>query len=338
MKIIYIGNKLVNKGFTPTSIETLGPLLESLDFKLLYASDKKNKVVRLLDMLSKIFFTKGVDFVLIDTYSTLSFVYSILCAFFCKLLKIRYIPIVRGGNMNYRIYKSKLLSDFLFLNAYTNVLPSSFLKSIFEKKNYKYALIPNNIDIKNYNFVKRENFSPKFLWVRSFHKIYNPYLAIYFIKHLKSLYPEVKLTMVGPDKDSFTLNDCKNLVNELDLQNSIDFTGNLSKKEWINLSVNYNFFLNTSNYDNMPVSVMEAMALGLIVFSTNVGGIPWLLNHSTNGFIYEKDNINDLINQYKNSLENPQLLSEMSIKARSDIEQYDWSIVKFKWINLFNNV
>ena len=103
MKIIYIGNKLVNKGFTPTSIETLGPLLESLDFKLLYASDKKNKVVRLLDMLSKILFSNGVDFVLIDTYSTLSFNYSLFCSFLCRLLNIRYVPIVRGGNMIYRI-------------------------------------------------------------------------------------------------------------------------------------------------------------------------------------------------------------------------------------------
>ena len=50
--LLYIGNKLSGHGFSVTSIETLGPLLESEGYDLVYASSKKNKMARLLDMLS----------------------------------------------------------------------------------------------------------------------------------------------------------------------------------------------------------------------------------------------------------------------------------------------
>ena len=42
---------------------------------------------------------------------------------------------------------------------------------------------------------------------------------------------------------------------------------------------NGDIFLNTTGVDNAPVSVVEAMACGLCVVSTNVGGIPYLLEH-----------------------------------------------------------
>ena len=57
----------------------------------------------------------------------------------------------------------------------------------------------------------------------------------------------------------------------------VKFTGKLEKNEWIKISADAGIFINTSNIDNTPVSLMEAMALGLPVVSTNVGGIPYLI-------------------------------------------------------------
>ena len=51
MVIFYAGNILSKHGTTPTNIETLGPQLESLGYKLIYASDKKNILIRLLHMV-----------------------------------------------------------------------------------------------------------------------------------------------------------------------------------------------------------------------------------------------------------------------------------------------
>ena len=80
--------------------------------------------------------------------------------------------------------------------------------------------------------------------------------------------------MVGPDKDG-SLEKTKQYAKEKGVLHRVRFTGGLSKTEWIELSKDYNIFINTTNVDNTPVSVMEAMALGFPVISTNVGGVPF---------------------------------------------------------------
>ena len=135
--------------------------------------------------------------------------------------------------------------------------------------------IPNVIEIENYPFLERKKAKPNLLWVRSFAKIYNPMMAVDVFVSLKRKYPEATLCMVGPEKDgSLSIAKQKAAALELDIQ----FTGKLTKEEWINESKQYDIFVNTTHFDNMPVSVVEAMSLGLAVVSTNVGGIPFLLN------------------------------------------------------------
>ena len=67
----------------------------------------------------------------------------------------------------------------------------------------------------------------------------------------------------------------------------MNFTGKLSKQEWRDLSKDYNVFINTTNFDNTPVSVIEAMALGIPVVSTNVGGLPFLITDKVDGVLVE---------------------------------------------------
>ncbi len=50
-RILYIGNKLSKSGNTVTSIETLGSFLKNEGYEVVFSSSKKNKVLRLLDML-----------------------------------------------------------------------------------------------------------------------------------------------------------------------------------------------------------------------------------------------------------------------------------------------
>ena len=56
MKILYFGNKLSKHGYSPTVLESLSRLLQSNQMDVYTSSDKKNKLMRLLDML--VFFFK----------------------------------------------------------------------------------------------------------------------------------------------------------------------------------------------------------------------------------------------------------------------------------------
>lgn len=331
--ILYIGNKLSKKGSTPTSIETLGEFLKKEGFIINTASKRKNKIIRLLDMLFHIYkYKKETDLVLIDTYSTSNFYYALFAAQLCHLLKLKYIPILRGGNLPNRLKANPKLSAAAFNNAYKNVAPSLYMKSEFTRLGYSNVIcIPNTIDIKNYPFKQRHHESVNLLWVRSFSKIYNPLLAIHLLKALQDEGLKASLCMVGPEGDG-SLHETQNLAKAMQVE--VKFTGKLSKEEWIQLSSEYNILINTTNFDNMPVSVMEAMALGLPIVSTNVGGMPFLIQNGHDGILVNPNNLDEFVKSVKWIMSNPYGAKMMANNAREKTEQFDWECVKKDWISL----
>ena len=108
-------------------------------------------------------------------------------------------------------------------------------------------------------------------------------MAVDVLALLQKKYPTAKLCMIGPDKDG-SLNKAKLLAKKRTIEDDIEFTGRLTKKQWNEKSRKFDVFINTTTIDNLPVSVIEAMALGLPVVSTNVGGIPFLIRNEENGF------------------------------------------------------
>lgn len=334
-KLLYIGNKLSGQGNTVTSIETLGGFLESEGVIIYYASSKRNKIVRMLDMLLKtVKYSRKVDFVLIDTYSTINFWYALIISQICRFLKVKYIPKLHGGNLPYRLEKSEFFSKLIFNNAYINIAPSKYLYDNFKKKGFENLIyIPNTIELSNYPFEEKKYDFPRLLWVRSFSKIYNPLMALKVFELVKQKYPNATLTMVGPRKDE---------SNEEAIQYSeknnlnVEFTGKLTKKEWIELSKKTNVFINTTHFDNTPISVIEAMALGLPVVSTNVGGIPYLITHNENGFLVEDSDVDGMASQILKICSNDIKMEEITNSARKLVSNFDWDKVKFLWFKLLN--
>lgn len=334
-KILYIGNKLDSSSSNISSIDTAGKLLEKEGCQLRYASGKTNKGLRLLDMLWACYrYRKHVDFILVDTYSTLNFYYAFFVSQLSRLLKIKYIPILHGGNLEKRLKENPRLSKLLFASAYKLVAPSAFLTSIFQKYGYnKIVFIPNTIDLDNYDFVNRPISDINLLWVRSFNKIYNPTLAILVLKELINRNEKVKLTMVGPKSDE-SFSEAQKMVKAQQLD--VKFTGKLSKKEWIKLSKESNVFINTTNFDNTPVSVIEAMALGLPVVSTNVGGLPFLISHNDDGLLVPPDDVKAMANAILSLKDDSNLKNKIVLNARKKVEQFDWKNAKAKWMELLS--
>jgi len=130
----------------------------------------KSFLFRLLDMLwATIVHRNKVSYILIDTYSTKAFWYAFLCAQLARLLKIKYIPILHGGNLPNRLKSNPKLCRMLFANAYKNVVPSGYLKQAFENEGFtNVVLIPNAIEIEKYTFKNRATLAPKLALGKSF--------------------------------------------------------------------------------------------------------------------------------------------------------------------------
>ena len=121
----------------------------------------------------------------------------------------------------------------------------------------------------------------------------------------------------------------KEIVSNLKL--NVIFTGKLSKKNWIDLSETYDVFINTTHFDNTPVSVIEAMALGLPIVSTNVGGITYLLTDQETALLVEDNDVAGMVIAIKEILNNQQLKEKMVTNALNLVQDFDWEKVKLKW-------
>ncbi|MDT0676779.1 glycosyltransferase family 4 protein [Autumnicola musiva] len=332
-RIIYIGNKLEAIGASPTTIDFLSKLLKKEKMRVITASSKKNRPGRLFEMLFTLARTpKPVDYVLIDTYSTQNFWYAVLSAQVCRARKIDYIPILHGGNLEKRLQQNKRLCRDLFGKAFVNIAPSHFLLDKFIKYGFtNLRYIPNPVKLENYHFKKRNQLQPKLLWVRSFAEIYNPLMALKILQLLLPEFPDAELCMMGGRKDS-SLEDCRKYAEENELP--VKFTGKLHKKQWIKMASDFSIFLNTSNIDNTPVSVIEAMALGLPVVSCQVGGMPYLIKNREEGILIEKNNPQAGARAVKFLLQYPQEAQKLSFAARRKAEKFDWEIVRQEWLEV----
>ena len=100
-------------------------------------------------------------------------------------------------------------------------------------------------------------------------------------------------------------------------------------------SVQHNsVFLNTADADNAPVSVLEAMAAGLCVVSTDAGGIRHLVDDGENALVVPRDDAGTMAAAVERLLAEPGLASRLSRSARSKAETFDWSRVLPRWEEL----
>lgn len=332
ISILYIGNNLTKKTKYNSTLTILSNLLSKEGYNITISSDKQNKLLRLISMcLSVIKLRNKVSYILIDTFSTSNFYYALLTSQIARFFKIKYIPILHGGNLPYRISKNPISSKLIFKNSFKNIAPSFYLKNEFEKHGYKTQFIPNILEIEDYNFIERLNIQPKILWVRAFKEIYNPTLAIKVLNLLKIDFPEAKLCMVGPFVDTSYTNTLE-VVKNLKLENSVEFTDVLLKEDWHKKSEEFDIFINTTNFDNTPVSVMEAMALGLPVVSTNVGGLPFLIDNKIDGLLVEKENEILMTSAIQSILNNK--FPDLVFNARKKVEGFSWHNNRQKWLEI----
>ena len=334
-KILYVGNDLTRKTSYKTSMALICEKLSDEGIEVVRTSNKTNKIVRFIDMVFSVLKHRNSNIVIIDVFSTTNFYYAFLISQLCRLLNITYATVLRGGNLPSRLSNNRVLSKLIFKNSNTNIAPSKYLEKEFLKQGFKTSYIPNTIELSDYTFENKNIDVPKILWVRSFIDIYNPSMAVKVLKKVKAHYPEAILCMIGPFRDD-SYPETVALAEEYGIKDSIEFTGVLKKKDWIKKSKDYNVFINTTNIDNTPVSVIEAMALGFVVISTNVGGIPFLIEDGQDGYLVDKDDHDSMSNKIIKLFEKE--LKITSKEARNKVETFDWLHVKESWLQLISSI
>ncbi len=281
------------------------------------------------------FFKDGrkADTILIDVYSTLNFYFAYLISVLCSLFKKPFILFLHGGNLPLRYSRSPKLVNYMMRKAKRIVAPSAYLQSFFERKGFSVVLIPNLIDINKFPFQHRDFSYPALLYIRGFSKIYNPEMTVRAVARLVNDFPGIKLAMAGSDIDG-SLHSVNDLIKTLQLEGHIKIYGRLSQQDWVKLSKEYNIMISNPVVDNTPVSVIEGMALGLVVISTNVGGISYLLRNNDDSILVESGDDNSMAEAISVLVKNPVFAAKLQAKARIKAASFSWDNIRPMWEHL----
>jgi len=340
-RVVYLGTATQShQNNTPDTSSGLVSQLQLWGYSVILASSYQSALTRLIDMIWVVLTrVNRHTLVLIDTYSTSNFYGAILLSWLIRLKRAPYIPILHGGRLPKRMNSANRLIQQYFVNAKALVAPSEYLAEVARAQNWPVQVIPNGLNLSDYPRVAPKPLKPVLLWVRAFDHIYRPMLALNVLKTLKQNHPEAELYMVGPDKDG-SLNPCKEFAKSHQLK--VHFTGKLSKKQWTQLASTASIFLNTSAIDNAPVSIVEAMALGLPVVSSAVGGLPFLIEHTRSGFLIPEAQEVKMATQFAATIEELIQgncdLGSITDLARSKADLHDWFKVRPLWKALIYSI
>lgn len=273
---------------------------------------------------------------LIEVYSGLSFVLADTASLLSRFFKIPAIFILRGGGLpEFTARHPGWVVRFL-KRADLLVAPSTFLAGEMERYGFNVRVVPNVVALGRYDYRKRRNIQPKLLWMRSFHAIYNPAMAVEVFAKVKATHPDATLVMAGVDKG--LEGEMKDLVASMGLRNSVRFPGFLDSAAKAQEFAAADIYLNTNTVDNMPVSVLEACAFGVPVVATNVGGLAHLITHGEDGLLVASGDVDAAAAAIEMLLSDSELTETLSKNGRRLAESSDWPNVREMWETLFYEI
>jgi glycosyltransferase involved in cell wall biosynthesis len=324
-------------GWVTTQGERLGDLLEQEGYPVISVSSSTNRYVRLADIVKTLIARrKEYDIVVLQVFGGPSFVVEDIASWLSKVFSRRIIMVLRGGAMPDFMARYPAWNKRVLTRADLLVVPSTYLKRAIEPYGFQARLIPNVIELSAYEFRHRAIVAPRLFWMRSFHPIYNPLMAIRVLAQLRTQLPEATLVMAGQDKGQEA--EVRALATKLGLNGAVRFSGFLDMAGKMREAGAADIFINTNSIDNMPVAVVEACALGLPVVSTSVGGVPDLLTDGDTGLLVPDNDAGAMADRVLKLLREPSLAARLSENGRELAVRSSWEAVWPQWEAVLSEV
>ncbi len=214
------------------------------------------------------------------------------------------------------------------------IVPSKYLVDVFAHFGIHTSAVFNTVEINKFRFRKRSNLRPAFLANRNLEALYNVRLVLRGFALIQRRFPEARLTVAGEGSERLAL---EALARELNLRH-VEFVGRVPPERMPELYDAADIYLNGSDIDNMPLSILEAFAAGVPVVTTNAGGIPYIMSDGETGLLVERGDYEAMAARAIQLLEDNALATELARAAHEECRKYSWCTVRDEWLKLYHQL
>lgn len=324
LRILIVANYISSTGGISGQVELLCKCLNKEGIEADIYSTKGGMISR-LGMFHDLYCeAKAYDVIHVHCCSYIGFFPAVLAIKVAKRLGKRIICTYHGGSAESFFKRFSWLVKYYLKQTNENIVLSGFLAGIFDKYGLMYRIIPNMLSVNESHYRERHEIQPNFISVRTLQPLYNIECIIKAFTIVKQSMPEAKLCILG---DGPCRKNLEQLVLDLKLED-VYFEGRVPNSKVYDYLDQSDIFISMPKIDNQPMSILEASECGLLVISSNVGGVPYMLEDNVTGLLVESDNFRQLAEKMIWAIEHGDKSLGIIKTAKKSLSNYSWDNIK----------
>lgn len=254
--------------------------------------------------------------------------------------RLRGVPCVvnyRGGGAERFLERSARVVLPFLRRADALAVPSAFLQRVFGGYGLSAEVVPNVVDVRHFRpaAVQPDLTAPRLVVARNLEALYDIDTAVRAFARVRAQLPAATLAIAGSGPEHAAL---VSLAQNLGVADATMFCGRLDREHMAQLYRGASLMLNPSRVDNMPNSVLEAMASGVPVVSTNAGGVRYILRHGVTALLVPIGDDAAMAEAALRLLNDSGLSRALRDAALADVQQYTWTHVRERWGSIYGEV
>ena len=260
--------------------------------------------------------------------------YSVPAIWICRLRGVPVIVNYRGGEAaSFMAAAARWVLPTL-KRATLLVVPSGFLHQVFQRFGIRAEVIPNAVDLSLFHSGARAP-EPVVIVTRNLEPIYDLATALRALARVRREIESVRLVIAGTGPEHSAL---VSLAKSLGIDDVVEFTGRLDRDELAARLRSSWVCLNPSVVDNMPNSLLEAMASEVPIVSTCVGGVPFIVDDGVNGLLVPPRDDEAMAMAIIRVIKDAELADRLRESGRVAVQAYTWHAVGPLWLRAYRRV
>jgi glycosyltransferase involved in cell wall biosynthesis len=241
----------------------------------------------------------------------------------------------RGGEAERFLSRSSRIVRMSLRRARIVAVPSRFLHKVFAGHGIVTEVVPNVVDLTLFaprGSPRPRPEAPHMVVTRNLEAIYDNETAIRALVIVRRAFPSSRMSIAGTGPE---LDRLRQVALECGVEAAVTFVGRLEREAIAALYQSADVAVNPSRVDNMPNSILEALASGVPVVSTDVGGIPDMVEHGRTALLVPPQDPQAMAESIVRLFNDRALAQRIASAGLADVQQFGWSAVRQKWLDIY---